>query len=117
MVEPTIDYSDFGKVDIRLGKVIKVEDFLEAKNPSYKLWIDFGPKIGIRTSSAQIKKHQTKEELEGRLVVCVVNFAVKQIGPFKSEVLTLGVDDGTEDQSKWIILTSFKDGPLGGRIK
>lgn len=117
MVKPTISFQDFDKVDIRLGRVIKVEDFKEAINPSYKLWIDFGSEIGVKTSSAQIKKYQSMKELQNRQVVCVVNFEPKQVGPFRSEVLTLGIDDGTGDLSKWILLTSFKEGPLGGQIR
>ncbi|MEK7617353.1 MAG: tRNA-binding protein [Patescibacteria group bacterium] len=112
-----ITYEDFDKVDIRVGKVIKVEDFPEAHKPAYKLTIDFGPEIGIKKSSAQVVKHHTKEELLKRLVVCVVNFAEKQIGPFVSQVLTLGLDDGTEDASNWIVLTPLKDVPLGRRVK
>ena len=117
MVKPQITYEDFDKVDIRVGKVVKVEDFPEAKKPAYKLTIDFGKEIGIKKSSAQITKHQTKEDLLGKQVICVVNFAPRQIGPFLSEVLTLGVDDGTEDDSKWIIITPFKEVPLGSIMK
>lgn len=117
MIKQIIEYSDFDKVDLRVGRVIRVEDFPEARNPSYKLWIDFGEELGVKNSSAQIKKHQIKEDLLNRQVICVVNFPVKQIGPFKSEVLTLGADDGTDDSSNWIILTPFKDAPEGSIIK
>ena len=117
MIKDQITYEDFEKVDIRVGKVIKVEDFPEARKPAYKLTIDFGPEIGIKKSSAQITKHQTREDLLNRQVICVVNFAPRQIGPFISEVLTLGVDDGTEDDGKWIILIPFKEAPLGSIMK
>jgi len=117
MLKPQITYEDFEKVDIRAGKVIKVEDFPEAHKPSYKVWVDFGPEIGVKTSSAQIVKNQTKEELLGKQVACVVNFPPKQIGPFQSEVLILGPDDGTGAPSNWIILTPFKETPLGSMIK
>jgi tRNA-binding protein len=87
----TID--DFEKLDIRVGKVIQVLDFPEAKKPAYKLTIDFGEEIGVKHSSAQIVALYTKEELIGRFVLGVVNFPPRRIGPFDSEVLTLGVPD------------------------
>lgn len=117
MIKPQITYEDFDKVDIRVGKVIEVEDFPEARKPAYKLTIDFGSEIGIKRSSAQIIKHQTKEDLLNKQVLCVINFAPKQIGPFTSEVLTLGVDDETGDDSNWIIIRSFKEAPLGSMMK
>ena len=116
-MKPTITYEDFDKVDMRIGRVFRVEDFPEAHKPAYKLWIDFGTEIGTKQSSAQVVKHQTKEDLLNKLVVCVVNFEPKQIGPFASEVLTLGVADETQDASSWIILRPFKEAPLGGMIK
>ena len=82
---------DFDKLDIRLGRVIEVADFPEARKPAYKLKIDFGDEIGVKKSSAQLVALYTKEELEGKLVLGVVNFPPRQIGPFISEVLTLGV--------------------------
>lgn len=116
-MKPQISYEDFEKVDIRVGRVVKVEDFPEARKPAYKLWIDFGDEIGVKTSSAQLVKNQTKEELLNKQVACVVNFAPRQIGPFTSEVLTLGPDDGTEDSSNWVALTALKEVPLGRRVK
>lgn len=86
-------FEDFQKLDIRVGKIIEVEDFPEARHPSYKLKIDFGPEIGIKNSSAQLVGLYQKEDLKGKLVLGVVNFPPKQIGPFISEVLTLGVPD------------------------
>ena len=108
-----ITYGDFEKVDIRVGKIVQVEDFPQARKPAYRLVIDFGPEIGIKRSSAQITRHYIKEELPGRLVMGVVNFPPKQIGPFVSEVLTLGVADENGDV---VLLSPTKEVPLGGRM-
>lgn len=108
-----ISYSDFEKVDIRVGRITAVEDFPEARKPAYKLTIDFGPEIGVKKSSAQITRHYTKEQLTGRLVMGVVNFPPKQIGPFLSECLTLGVPDQNGDV---ILLGVGQDAPLGARM-
>ncbi len=88
-----ITWEDFAKVDVRVGRVIEVSDFPEARRPAWKLRIDFGPEIGVKRSSAQIKNY-ARDELEGRLVLAVVNFPPRQIGPFWSEVLTLGTCSG-----------------------
>src|SRR6476646_8604270 len=88
-----LSYADFQKVDIRVGRVVEVLDFPEARKPAYKLRIDFGTELGVKRSSAQVTKYYSKEQLINRLVVAVVNFPPKQIGPFMSEVLTLGVPD------------------------
>ncbi len=89
MIERLIQYGDFEKVDMRVGRIVAVEDFPEARTPAWKLRIDFGPQIGEKRSSAQITNY-TREQLEGRLVVAVVNFPPRQIGPVRSEVLVLG---------------------------
>jgi tRNA-binding protein len=86
----TISYADFEAVDIRVGTIVEVQPFPEARKPALKLWIDFGPDLGVRKSSAQITKHYTAEDLTGRQVAAVVNFPPRQIGKFMSEVLTLG---------------------------
>lgn len=109
----TISYADFEKVDIRVGKIIEVTDFPEARKPAYKLTIDFGPEIGSKRSSAQITKHYTKEQLLGKLVLGVVNFPSKQIGPFISECLTLGLPDG---QDGVVLIAPNQDVPLGGKM-
>ncbi|MFZ2299962.1 MAG: tRNA-binding protein [Candidatus Moraniibacteriota bacterium] len=109
----TITYKDFEKVDIRVGKIVSVDDFPEARKPAYKLMIDFGPDIGVKKSSIQITKHYSKEELVGKQVIGVVNFPPKQIGPFVSEVLTLGVPDENGDV---ILLSPTKAALLGGKM-
>ena len=98
-----IDYDDFEKVDIRVGKIVDVQDFSEAKKPAFKLKIDFGQEIGIKNSSVQAVGAHTKEELLNMLVCCVVNFPPKRIASFVSEVLTLGFQNA--DGSGWILIT------------
>jgi tRNA-binding protein len=108
----TID--DFLKLDIRVGKIVEVNDFPEAKKPAYKLKIDFGPEIGVKSSSAQIVELYKKEELTGKLVLGVVNFPPRKIGPFESEVLTLGVPDS---EGRVVLITPDLAHPvLGGRL-
>ena len=107
-----LDFEDFMKVDIRVGRITSVEDFPEARKPAWKLRIDFGPEIGEKRSSAQITNY-TREQLEGSLVVAVVNFPPRQIGPVRSEVLTLGVPD---EEGRVILLRPDSDVPLGGRM-
>jgi tRNA-binding protein len=107
-----IDFDDFMKVDIRVGRVSRVEDFPEARKPAWKLYIDFGPELGERRSSAQVTNY-TRDELEGSLVMAVVNFPPRQIGPFLSEVLTLGVPD---DNGDVILLRPTHDVPAGARM-
>lgn len=98
----TIQYEDFEKVDIRVGKIVEVSDFPEAKKPAFKLKIDFGSEIGIKQSSVQAVGAHTKEELLNSLICCVVNFPPKQIGPFTSEVLTLGFKNNAGDG--WVLI-------------
>ena len=108
----TID--DFNQLDIRVGKIVQVDDFPEARKPSYKLTIDFGSEIGIKRSSAQLVKHYKKEELIGKKVLGVVNFPPRQIGPFISESLTLGVPDENHD---CVLITPDKeDAVVGGKL-
>ncbi len=107
-----ITWEQFEAVDMRVGRVVAVEDFPEARVPAWKLRIDFGPEIGERQSSAQIK-HYPREELDGRLVVAVVNFPPKRIGPFRSEVLVLGALD---DAKGVVLLRPDEDVEPGDRI-
>ncbi len=110
----TITWEDFEKVDIRVGKIIEAEEFSEARNPSYKFSIDFGPEIGIKKSSGQfVKAYSNEDELVGKLVLGVVNFQPKQIGPFLSESLTLGIRN---EDGFWIFVIPDKNVPLGGRL-
>ena len=108
-----LSYADFLKVDIRVGRVVEVLDFPEARKPAYKLRIDFGAAIGVKKSSAQATKYYSKADLLNRLVVAVVNFPPKQIGPYMSEVLTLGVPD---EDGGVILLTPEREAPIGGRM-
>ncbi len=108
-----IGYDDFLKVDIRVGRIIAAEAFKEARRPAYRLVIDFGPEIGERRSSAQITENYKVEDLIGRLVLGVVNFPPKQIGPMRSEVLTLGVPDAA---GHVVLVAPDKEAVVGGRL-
>ena len=108
-----ISFEDFQKVDIRVGRIVSVEDFPEARKPAYKLIIDFGPEVGTKHSSAQITHHYKKEELLHTLVMGVTNFPPKQIGPFVSEVLTVGFYD---EEGFVVLARPDKDAPLGSKL-
>jgi tRNA-binding protein len=107
-----IDFDDFLKIDVRVGRITRVEEFPEARKPAWKLFVDFGPELGERSSSAQVTNY-TREQLEGSLVVGVVNFPPRQIGPFRSEVLVLGVPD---EEGRVILLRPDGNVPIGGRM-
>jgi len=109
----TLAFDDFLKVDIRAGRVLRTAPFPEARKPAIKLWIDFGPEIGEKKSSAQITDLYDAEALVGRQVMAVVNFAPRQIGPFLSEVLVLGVSDA---QGRITLLAPDHDVPPGARM-
>lgn len=109
----TITYDDFQKVDIRVGRIVQADPFPQARKPAYKLTIDFGPGIGTKRSSAQITRHYTPEALIGRQVLAVVNFPPRQIGPFMSEVLTLGLPDA---EGEVVLVAPGQEVPDGGRL-
>lgn len=110
---PLIGFDDFMKVDVRVGEVVSADPFPEARKPAYKLTIDFGPDIGTKRSSAQITTHYTLDELVGRKVAAVVNFPPRQIGPFMSEVLTLGFPDA---EGQVVLVGVDREVPVGGRL-
>ena len=109
----TISFDDFLKVDIRIGTIIAVEPFPEARKPAFKLKIDFGEVIGIRKSSARITKYYTPDTLIGRQIAAVINFPPRQIGPFMSEVLTLGFPD---TEGEVVLVAVERQVPNGGRL-
>jgi len=111
--ERTLSFDDFLKVDIRVGTVTRAEPFPEARRPAIKMWVDFGPEIGERKSSAQVTAHYTPDTLVGRQVVAVVNFPPKQIGPFMSECLVLGLPD---QDGNVVLLGPDQKVPDGGRM-
>ena len=108
-----IAFDDFAKVDIRVGRIVEAEVFPEARKPAYKLRIDFGGELGVKKSSAQLTAHYQPADLIGRLVLAVVNFPPRQIGPFMSEVLTLGVPDPS---GAVVLVIPERDVPLGGNL-
>ena len=110
---PTIAFDDFLKVDIRVGTIVAAEPFPQARKPAYKLVIDFGPGIGARRSSAQVTVNHALDELVGRQVLAVVNFPPRQIGPFMSEVLTLGLPDA---EGNVMLIAPARPVPNGGRL-
>lgn len=109
----TITYADFEKVDIRVGRITRAEPFPEARKPAYKLWVDFGPEIGVKKTSAQVTQNYTKNELVGRMVAGVVNFPPRQIGKYMSEFLVLGFPD---ENGNVTLVAPDKDVPLGGKL-
>lgn len=108
-----ISFDDFMKVDIRVGTIVEAAPYPKARKPAIKLWVDFGPELGIRKTSAQITRHYTVETLPGRQVLAVVNFPPRQIGKFMSEVLTLGVPDA---DGEVVLLQPGHGVPNGGRL-
>ena len=109
-----LSFDDFLKVDIRAGKVVRAEPYPEARKPAIKMWIDFGPELGEKKTSAQVTAHYTPEALIGKQVMAVVNFPPRQIGRFMSEVLVLGVSDA---EGGIVLLSPDQEVPLGGRMR
>lgn len=109
----SIDFSDFQKVEIRVGTVVRAEPFPEARRPAIKVWVDFGPALGERKTSAQLTRHYTPGTLIGRQVAAVVNFPPKQIGKFMSEILILGFPDA---DGEVVLVVPDKTVPNGGRL-
>ena len=108
-----IGFDDFLRVDIRAGTIAKVEPFPEARRPAFKIWVDFGPEIGVKKTSAQVTRHYSEDTLVGRQVAAVVNFPPKQIGKFMSEILVLGFPDG---EGEVVLIGPERQVPNGGRL-
>lgn len=108
----TIDFTDFQRIDLRIGTIIRAENFPKTKKPAYKIWVDLGP-LGIKKSSAQITHHYQPEDLIGRQVICVCNFSPKQIADFMSEVLVTGFDDG---KGHILLASADKTVPNGSKL-
>lgn len=107
-----ISYDDFARLDIRVGTILRTEDYPEARTPAFKMWIDFGPDIGEKKTSAQVTKHYSHKQLAGRQVAAVVNFPPRQIGKFMSEVLVLGFPDADGD----VMIGPDQNVPNGGKL-
>lgn len=108
-----LSFADFEKVDVRVGRIVQADAFPEARKPAYKLTIDFGPELGMKKSSAQLTTRYAREDLQGRLVLAVVNLGPRRVGPFTSEVLTLGVPDET---GAVVLVVPDAAVPVGGRL-
>ena len=111
--QETITFNDFQKMEIRVGTIVDVQEFPEARRPAYKLWVDFGQEFGIRKTSAQVTKNYTKKSLMSRQVAAVINFPSKQIGKFMSEILVLGFPDNSGEV---VLISLDKTVPNGGRL-
>ena len=108
-----LTFEEFQKVEIRVGTIVEVQEFPEARKPAFKLWVDFGQEFGVRKTSAQVTKNYEKENLMGRQVAAVMNFPSKQIGKFMSEILVLGFPD---DEGEVVLVSVDKSVPKGGRL-